>query len=342
MNNVIAVGLYGSWIQGGACNDSDYDICVIDDIKRDFLVREFYILQNIKFDFLRIPYNWINEIFRPELDHIINECLVLQDPKNILTDSKKIVNRLYRTKGRVEIRTNIKLGKINALISRSFSSLGRNEFETPCLFVDECLIELGYTLMDLIGVQTSGGSYLWDLRKSCELAEFNEISSFVEAWRLQSNVDMVDKLKQFKKVWQKLVKFMKSNCEIVTNLHEEIKNDIEYRCSNGLSDYVVDRAIAFLKNSAHFDAQIWLRGWLNHFLIDYGWIIASINGVRFDYPVLLDEIREFDPSLYVEIREIMNIENMDKRKSEGLVEITRRLTDQVKEKRMMLLNRYSK
>ncbi|MDH5792605.1 MAG: hypothetical protein OEZ44_10510, partial [Candidatus Bathyarchaeota archaeon] len=77
---VAGVGLLGDWPLFDAPVGNALDVLVVDKSAADFDFHELVRLEGLLLDLNRIPWRWIGEVVRPEVDHRLHEARVIQDP----------------------------------------------------------------------------------------------------------------------------------------------------------------------------------------------------------------------------------------------------------------------
>jgi hypothetical protein len=286
---VAGVGLLGDWPLFDAPVGNALDVLVVDKSAADFEFHELVGLEGLLLDLNRIPWRWIGEVVRPEVDHRLHEVRVIQDPTGLLGRAKGFVEDNFRAPGRVEIRTEGHIATADMYLSRSASALTRNDFETASIYACASLESLAHVLMEVAGTPVSREDLVWNLRRACEalgmmgfFGEFIELGS-LSGFGREEVEGMVDR---FGAVWRLVSDHSGEYGRVVEGLHEVLRRELRYLTSPGMPGLILSKAEGMLDGGNFVGAALYLRGWLRQLLEAHAWVISAGRGDKFDYTSL--------------------------------------------------------
>ncbi|MFB0558550.1 MAG: nucleotidyltransferase family protein [Candidatus Bathyarchaeia archaeon] len=313
---VTSVGLFGSWARYEASEASDLDFLVVDRSGIDFEFYELVERGGLLFDMNRIPWSWVGEVVRPEIDHRLHEAVVLYDRGGLLERARGFVEGNYRTPGRVEVRTEGYLATSETYLSRASSAMTRRDPETAAVYTDVSLYEASSILMDVAGFPITRGSFVWNMRRACEKLREEEVYRAVMSGTRLSEVvrpDVDQGLGGFEAVWRQVSGYIGYNRHVVEGMHEVLKRDIAYMTDPAMLRLILSRAGGMLEGNDFVEALVYLRGWLLRLLEDYAWVMSAKRGDKFDYTSLFRTIGEDEKAkdVFDDVFEIFNLGGVD-------------------------------
>lgn len=314
---VMSAGLFGSWARYEASGASDLDILVVDRSDVDFEFHELYEYKEILVDVNRIPWRWVGEVVIPEIDHRLHEVLILYDPSGLLKRAKDFVEGTYRTKGRVEVRTEVYLTNADMYMSRASSAMTRGDLETASLFADLSLETVSHVLMDIAGLPITRGAFIWNLRRACEKLETMDIYKGVVSIARLSGLEKEDvwgRLDRFEDVWRWISDYMGDNGDVVNSLHDRLKRDTRYLTDPSMLRGILIRTREMLDGNNFVEAAMYMRAWLLPLLENYAWIISAKRGSKFDYTSLFKTMKEYEGAVKIHdgAAEVFNLKNVER------------------------------
>lgn len=342
---VVSVGLFGSWTRYEASATSNVDILVVDRSDLGFEFNELIEYKGLIMDVNRIPWKWVGEVITPEIDHRLQETQILHDPSGLLTRAKNFVGNCYRTRGRVEVRTEGYLTNADMYLSRSSSAMTRNDLETAFLFADLSLAPIAHVLMDVAGLPVNRSAHIWNLRRSCEKLDLLEIyRTVVTVARLSrlEKEDVSNSLDLFRSVWQEISDYMVDNQDEVDSLHDRLKKEISYMMNPALLKSILRKTGEMLNSNNFVEAAMCMRSRLLPFLENYAWLVLAKRGDKFDYTSLFKTIKEYGGSIeiYDGATEIFNLKNVEWNMVKQAADTARSVIVQVRTARRDLINRF--
>jgi hypothetical protein len=287
--NVAGVGLLGGWPLFDAPIGNALDLLVVDGSVVDFEFHELAGLQGLLLDLNRIPWRWVGEVVRPEVDHRLHESRVLYDPTGLLGRAKGFVEDNFRAPGRVEIRAEGHNATADMYLSRSASALTRNDLETASIYAYASLESLAPVLMEVAGTPVSREDLVWNLRRACEaLGMLGFFGEFTELGRLSGlrKGDVEGMADQFGSVWRLVSEHAGEHGGVVGGLHEVMRRELGYLTSTGMPGLILSKAGGMLEGGNFAGAAFYLRGWLRQLLEAHAWVICAGRGDKFDYTSL--------------------------------------------------------
>jgi predicted nucleotidyltransferase len=325
---VTSVGLFGSWARYEASEASDFDVLVVDRSGVDFEFNELVERGGLLFDINRIPWRWVGEIVRPEIDHRLHEAVVLYDPSGLMGRARGFVEGNYRTPGRVEVRTEGCLTRSEMYLSRASSAMTRRDPETAAVYMDASLEEAAGILMDVAGFPRTRGALVWNARRACErLGMMDFYGAFIESARLSGvgRGEAEGCLGRFEAAWRQISGYIGFNRHVVGGLHEVLRRDIAYMTGPAMLRLVLARASEMLGGSGFVEASAYMRGWLLRLLEDYAWVVSAKRGDKLDYASLFRTIGEDEKAgdVFGDVSEVFGLGGVDEGFARRSMEVAR-------------------
>lgn len=290
-----SVGLFGSWTRYGASTSSALDLLVVSRSGADYEFYEWAEYDGLLLNVDRIPWFWVGEVVAPEVDHRLHEAVVLHDPEGVLGRARAFVEGNYRTRGRVEVRTEGYLKTSDTYMSRVAPAMNRGDLETALVFAELSLVSATHVLVDVAGMPVTRGSYVWDVRRACErLGLMETYSEALGAFRLSEvDGDHVSGLRRsFEGAWRGIREFMADRRVVVDGLHERLRRDVGYLTDPLALGLVMGRTESMLGEGDLVGAGMYLRGWLLPLLEVCAWVVQAGRGDKFDYTSLFRTLGE--------------------------------------------------
>ena len=291
--DVVAVGLFGGWARYDASAASTLDFLVVGGSGVDFESHELIEHGGLLLDVNHVPWRWLGEIVKPEVDHRLHEAIVLYDPKGLLGKARGFVEQNYRAPGRVDIRTEGYIAMADVYMSRASSAVTRRNLETASVYVDAGLESISGVLMDIAGVPIARESFVWNLRRACEgLGLMDFYRDFIDVSRLSGLEarDVVEVRRRFEGVWRQISGYLCDSGDALAGLHEVLKREVGYLTSRSMLGLLLAVAEDMLDGGNFVGAAVYLRGWLRRLLEGYAWVVSARRGNKLDYTSLFKTI----------------------------------------------------
>ena len=315
LSGVSGVGLFGSWARYEFRVSSDLDILVVDSPRVSFEFEELYESGGFLFNINHIPYRSVGDVVSPELDHRLHELKVLYDGDGVLSRAKEFVDDKYRSRGRIEVRTDGYLTGADMYMSRAASALTRGDVGSAVVYGEATMTPMAHMLMDVAGYPVTRGSLVWNLRRSCEKLRLLDVfNDFLKVGRL-GNVDRDYAsvlLKMFEDVWGYLRGVILGESGLQVGMPVRMRRDIEYLTSPLLLRLIQMRVGPMLDGFDSVGAVFYIRGWLLPLLEAYAWVVSSARGDKFDYTSLF-RVLKGDSVVYEGAGRIFGLGNVDAR-----------------------------
>lgn len=314
---VSSIGLFGSWTRYDASPLSDYDVLVIEGRGLDYEFHERVDYGGLLMDITRIPKAWVDEVVRPDVDHMLHETDILYDPSGLLERARDWVKANYRTPGRIEVRTEQYITRADTYFSRASSAMTRGDLETASLFSDMSLAPIAHTVMDVAGLPITRSAFVWNLRRACTKLDmigiYKVILSNTRLGGLEK-ADVSSALDRFEGVWRRISRYMEDNREVIRGLHSRLRDEINYLTDPTLLKGIFRRTEEMIDESNFIEAAHYLRSWMLQLLEHYAWLISAKEGTKFDYTSLFRTLRVYEgPSgIYDGAAEVFNLKNLER------------------------------
>lgn len=340
---VSSIGLFGSWSRYDASAASDYDVLVVDRRGFDYELHEIVEYRGLMMDITRIPKKWVDRVVSTDVDHMLNETIILYDPSGMLKRAKDWVEAHYRNPGRIEVRTEQQLANADTYLSRASASMTRGDLETASLFSDTSLMPIARIIMDVADIPITRGAFIWNLRRACEKIDMIGIYKVIINNTRLAGLDKADVssyLDLFEGVWRKISLYMADNQEVIEGLHDKLKDEIKYLTDPTLLKGVFTRSEEMLDENNFIEAAHYMRSWLQSLLEDYAWLISAKQGAKFDYTSLFKTIRLYEgpAGIYDIAAEVFNVKNIEGNAVRQEIETARSVIAHSRKKRRELIN----
>jgi hypothetical protein len=291
---VSSMGLYGSWSRGDAVPTSDLDILVVDRSDQEMEYVERTEIDGISVDYNHVPRKWLVEALPPFLDQKLFETNVFFDSDWSLTVAKNWIQKLYRNKGRIEIRTNNLLLDSDTYLSRVSSALMRKDYESASLFIPSSVEPLAKILLEIVGLPFSNSRLLKNFRLATEMMK--KPSLFTSFLRL-SNIQKCDRedarigLSLLEKGHDALSKEVSANEGLLKNMHRFARASIQYHSNPRFMSGVAARVGEMIDSGETEEALLYCRRLLTSFFEDHGILVSAKEGTKIDYSVLTRQLK---------------------------------------------------
>ena len=292
--SVISVGLFGSWSRGEATSSSDVDLLVVDGRNLSYEYVERAEIEGIFLDLNYVPEKWVVREFPPEIDQKIYEAEILYDPNGILETAKNTMRKIMWMPERVEIRTGDYLVKADTLLSRGLSAYGRENYQSAKLNAVLALETVMRVLIEVNKKPLSNSHYIRDLEESMRKLDLKDL---YEDYLEISGLSKVDRknaegiFKAFVEMWSGVIDIVEANPSAVKSLHEEIINNLNFYCKPSFLRGIILRVRSLLEEGLFVEAAHYMLRSSVDMLENYAWLLASIEGTRFDYTDLVGHLK---------------------------------------------------
>ena len=335
---VVGVGLFGD-LSKYEWSGSVVDVLVVGGPRVSFEFEEILEYGGLLFDVNHVPYRVVGDVVSPDLDHRLFELEVLFDGEGVLSRAKVFVGDKYRSRGRVEVRTDGYLTGADMYMSRAASALTRGDVGSAVVYGEAAVTPVAHLLMDVAGFPVTRGALVWNLRRACERLRLMDVfGDFLGVMRL-GGVDVEQAsvlLGVFEDVWGYLRGVILGESGLQVGMPVRMRRDIEYLTSPLLLRLIRGRVGVLLDGFDSVGAVFYLRSWLLPLLEAYAWVVSSARGDKFDYTGLFRVVRG-DPVVYEGAGRVFGLGNVDAR---GLLVGVRDLIGRVRGVRNSLIDGY--
>jgi len=345
--SVISVGLFGSWSRGEATSSSDVDLLVVDGRNLDYEYVERAEIDGIFLDLDYVPEKWVLREFPPEIDQKIYEAEILYDSNGTLETAKNTMKKIMWMPERVEIRTGDYLVKADTLLSRGLSAYGRENYQSAKLYAVLALETAMRILIEVSRILFSNSHYIRDLEASMKrlglkelYGEYLKIAGLSKVNR--KNIEGI--FKAFVDMWSSVINIVEINSSAVKSLHEEIINDLNFYCKSSFLRGITARVRSLLEEGFFVEAARYMLRSSVDMLENYAWLLASIEGTRFDYTDLVERIKnsKASPSVVHENAvEVLMVKDVSLQDANLSLEKSRDIILNIRQKRKELIARMS-
>jgi predicted nucleotidyltransferase len=342
---VSSIGLFGSWSRYEGSSSSDYDVLVIDRRGLDYEFHERLEYEGYMMDITRIPREWTERVIIPDIDHMLQETMILYDPSGLLKRAKDWVVANYRTPGRVEVRTEQYLSNADTLLSRASAAMERGDMETASHFSDMSLEPIECIIMDVASLPITRSAFIWNLRRACEKINMIGIYKVIISTTRLSGLEKADvssNLDKFESVWRRLSRYMLDNQDIIQGLHDKIRDEINYLTDSTMLKGIFTKALELLDDNNFIEAAHYMRNWLQPMLENYAWLISAKQGTKLDYTSLFKTIRLYEGAagIYEDTVEIFNIKNIERQAVNQELETARSIITHTRKNRREMIKKF--
>ena len=341
--SVIGIGLFGSRSRGDASPSSDVDLLVVDGRNLSYEDVERAEIEGVFLDLNYVPESWVRKEFPPEIDQKIYESKILHDPDGALGRAKEMMLKIMWLPERVEIRTGSYLVKADTLMSRGISAYGREDYQSARLNAALGLEMMLRILLEISKTPFSNSRYIRNLESS---AKRLNLRKFYDEYLEISGLSDVNRKKAeeiygaFSEMWNTVTDFVEANTSVLRNLHEEIVNNLNFYCKRSFLRGVTSRAWALLSEGHAAEAVHYMLYSSVNMLENYAWLLAEMEGKRFDYTSLLGYLKssEASPSVvYEDAVDVLMVRDVSPREAEASLEKARKIILSIREGRKELI-----
>jgi len=314
--SVISIGLFGSWSRGEATSSSDVDLLIIDGRNLDYEYVERAEIDDTFLDLNYIPEKWIMRDFPPEIDQKIYETEILYDSNGMLERAKNTMLKIMWLPERVEIRTGNYLVKADTLLSRGLSAYGREDYQSAKLNAALGLETIMKIITEINKTPISNSHYIRALEESARKLGLKELyDEYLEIAGLSKvNRKEAERIfKAFVDLWSTIINIVEANSLAVKSLHEEIINNLNFYCKPSFLRGIVIRTRSLLQECLFVEAAHYMLRASVDMLENYAWLLASIEGTRFDYISLIKCLKDSNVSptvVYENALEVLMIKDV--------------------------------
>ena len=338
-NKVVAIGLFGNWANYEWMVSGEVDFLVVDGSHISYEFEEILEWEGILFNINHISFKSVGDVVSPELDHRLHELYILYDVNHVLSRAKEFVDDKYRSRGRVEVRTEGYLTSADRYMSRAASALTRGDTSSALVYGEAAMTPVAHLLLDVAGFPVTIGSLVWNLRRACEkLRLLDFFNDFLNINQISSvDVDYANSLlKVYEDIWDYLQKIILGESRLQVGMPIRMRRDIEYLTNPLLLQLIRDRIGVMIESFDCVGAIFYMRSWLLPLLEAYAWVVSSARGDKFDYTGLFRVVGR-DPIVYEGANRIFSLINVD---AKSLLVEVRELILKVRSNRNLLIDGY--
>jgi len=341
--SVISIGLFGSWSRGEATLSSDVDLLVVDGRNLDYEYVERAEIDDVFLDLNYVPEKWVLREFPPEIDQKIYEAEILYDSNGTLETAKKTMMKIMWMPERVEIRTGDHLVKADTLLSRGLSAYGRENYQSAKLNAVLALETAMKILIEVSKIPFSNSHYIRDLEVSTRGLNLKEV---YEEYLKIAGLSKVNRknaernFKAFVDMWSSVIDIVEANPPGVKSLHEEIIKNLNFYCKQSFLHGIVARVRSLLEEGFFVEAAHYMLRSSVDMLENYAWLLASIEGTRFDYTDLVEHLKNSKASpnvVYENAVEVLMVKDASLQDANLSLEKTREMILNIRQKRKELI-----
>jgi len=344
---VSSIGLFGSWSRYDASPDSDFDVLVIDRRTFDYEFHERVDYDGATMDITRIPIRWVSGVVNPDVDHMLHETIVLYDPSGLLKRAGDWVDANYRTRGRIEVRTEEYLTNSDTYLSRASAALARDDFETASLFSDMSLKPIGHVIMEIADLPITRSAFVWNLRRACEKIDMiGTYKVIINNARLAGleKADVLSCLEIFEELWRRISRYMSDNRDVIEGLHDRLKDEISYLTDPTMLKGLLTRIRRMIFESNFIEASNYMRDWLLPLIESYAWLISAKQDSKLEYTSLFKTIKLYEGSagIFEGAADIFNVKNIEEQAVKNEIESARSVISYTRKKRREMIDTFIK
>lgn len=342
---VSSIGLFGSWSRYDASPTSDFDVLVIDRRTFDYEFHERVDYDGVTMDITRIPIRWVSGVVNPNVDHMLHETIVLYDPSGLLKRARDWVDANYRTRGRIEVRTEEYLTNSDTYLSRASAALARDDFETASLFSDMSLKPIGHVIMEIADLPITRSAFVWNLRRACEKIDMiGTYKVIINNARLAGleKADVLSCLEIFEGLWRRISRYMADNRDVIEGLHDRLRDEISYLTDPTMLKGLLTRVRRMIFESNFIEASNYMRDWLLPLIESYAWLISAKQDSKLEYTSLFKTIKLYEGSagIFESAADIFNVKNIEEKAVKNEIESARSVITYTRKKRREMIDTF--
>jgi len=345
--SVISIGLFGSWSRGDAASSSDVDLLIVDGRNLGYEYVERAEINGTFLDLDYVPEKWVLRDFPPEIDQKVYEAEVLFDSNGVLERAKSTMQKIMWLPERVEIRTGDHLVKADTLLSRGLSAYGREDYQSAKIHAMLGLETILKILIEISKLPISNSHYVRALEASTRNLDLGELyEEYLEITGLSEvNRKYAESIfKAFVDMWSSVINIVEANSLAVKRLHEEIVNHLNFYCKPSFLRGITLRTRSLLQEGLFIEAAHYMLRASVDMLENYAWLLASIEGTRFDYVSLVRHLKSSDvfPSMvYENALEVLMVKDVSLEDTHRSLERAREIILDIRRKRKELVAQMS-
>ena len=343
--SVVSIGLFGSWSRGEAVQGSDVDLLIVDSRNPDYEYVERAEIDDTFLDLNYIPERWVRREFPPEIDQKLYEAEILYDPDEALKTAKETITKIMWQPERVEIRTGKYLVEADILLSRGLSAYGREDYQSAKLNATLGLDAIMKILMEARKVLFSNSRFVRSLKESAEslglkniYREYLTITGLSEVNRRKAEKICNDLVE----MWSAAIECVEANSQIAKDLHGEVLSSLNFYCKKSFLHGMIARVHSLLQEEFPAEAVHYMIRASVSMLENYAFLLARIEGTRFDYVTLLKRLRDsrISPSaVYEKALKVLMLESASLQDAQSSLEKAREIILEIRKKRKELIAR---
>ena len=345
--SVISIGLFGSWSRGEATSSSDVDLLIVDGRNLDYEYVERAEINGVFLDLNYIPEKWVLRDFPPEIDQKIYEAEILYDSNGTLERAKSTMLKIMWLPERIEIRTGDYLVKADTLLSRGLSAYGREDYQSAKLNAMLGLETIMKIPIEISKIPLSNSHYIRALEASTRNLDLGELyEEYLKITGLsevnRKNAESI--FKAFVDMWSTVINIVEANSLAVKSLHEEIVNNLNFYCKPSFLRGITLRIRSLLQEGLFIEAVHYMLRASVDMLENYAWLLASIEGTRFDYISLVRHLKSsnvFPRVVYENALEVLMVKDVSQQDAHHSLERAREIILNIRRKRKELIAQMS-
>lgn len=341
--SVLSIGLFGSWSRGEATQSSDVDLLVVDGRNLSYEYVERAEIDDVFLDLNYVPEKWVLRDFPPEIDQKIYEAEILYDSNGTLERAKNTMQKIMWLPERVEIRTGKYLVEADILLSRGLSAYGREDYQSAKLNAALGLETIMKIMIEVNKIPLSNSHYIRALEASAKKLDLKKVyNEYLEVMGLSkvNRKDAEGVFKKFVEMWSVIIDFVEINSSIVKSLHEEIMNNLNFYCKRSFLRGIAARTRSLLQEGFFAEAVHYMLRASVDMLENYAWLLANIEGTRFDYTGLMGHLKnsKVSPSgVYEKALEVLMLKEVSLQDAQASLEKAREIILDIRKRRKELI-----
>ena len=338
-----SIGLFGSWSRGDATVNSDVDLLIVDSRDFDYEYIERIELDEVFFDLDHVPERWLLKGVPSEIDQKLYEAQILYDKNWLLTNTKEWMAKTYWRPERVEIRTENYLIEADTYLSRATSASNKGDLQSASVYTTVGLESILKTLIEINMLPISNSHFIEALRDSAQklgMGEFYEDYLRISGLAGVDQEDAEERLGAFEAVWNEAITTINERSSVLEELHVNVRNKLNYYGKPSFLRGMALRTRSLIDSGLFVEASHYLLRTMVGMLESYGWLGASIEGVRFDYTTLFNFLkgkRETPTEIYKNSTRAIGIEELKKEAVEESLKRAREITLNIRRRRKGLI-----
>ncbi len=341
-DNVIGVGLFGSWSRNEATPSSDIDLLILDkNCDREHVDRVSKGGSMIDLD--HIPNKWTREFIPPEVDQKFYDVQILYDRDWSLANTKLVITKVYSSPERIDIRTAAHIVNSDIYLSRATSALSKEDCHSAYVYSCMALENVLRAPMEMT-MQSFSTSHFVELVEKCTVKLgmpelYNDYLSVTGLTRIDSEKTK-EKLKLFRTIWGEVNSAVQRNAQAIEQLDPNVKTELAYYLNPLFVQGVMARAGYIIDTGSSIEASRYLRSIFVNIIENYVWLKHSIAKAKTDSTITmkcLENLERKSPRNYQRILDFLDLKAIGRLQATRAIGKTREIMRKVRGARKALI-----